>query len=189
MAKLLHPHRHYSCRNASIGSSRAAFRAGKYPNTTPTAAENRNATSTIGALKTNGVFRMSANAIDAPNASTMPMTQTAVPARTSDAVKARPLRIFRLLTCRYCSELAVIWVFQFWFPEMAVVAPPTVGATATNEGISRSSASASSTLNSRQKCHDGRMRHNRHPAAACLAGRGRNGRLPHPAFQIRFADG
>jgi hypothetical protein len=33
----------YSWRRASMGSSRAAFRAGKKPNTTPTAAEKRNA--------------------------------------------------------------------------------------------------------------------------------------------------
>ena len=37
----------YSCRSASIGSRRAARRAGKYPNTTPTSAEKPKATRTI----------------------------------------------------------------------------------------------------------------------------------------------
>ena len=44
----------YSWRNASIGSSRAARRAGVNPNKTPTAAENRNAIALICRLNWNG---------------------------------------------------------------------------------------------------------------------------------------
>ncbi len=49
---------HHSWRSASIGSSRAALRAGKKPKMTPTAAEKRNATTTIMGSSTNGTCSM-----------------------------------------------------------------------------------------------------------------------------------
>jgi len=46
---------HHSCRSASIGSSRAALRAGKKPKITPTAPEKPNARSTTLGSNTKGM--------------------------------------------------------------------------------------------------------------------------------------
>ena len=62
----------YSCRSASIGSRRAARRAGKKPKPTPMTAENTKAISTMPADGTKGIPSALVPSAEAPSPSAMP---------------------------------------------------------------------------------------------------------------------